>query len=107
MDKLLAENRLILNRFAENGVDLTDEKEFLFGVALSSKEECQTFMDKFRDQYKFSDEWHKIYDCDGAFEFNLSVEILPSSRQVTSIERKLLEVARSFENAEVYWQFKE
>lgn len=109
-EEIRLENEDVMADFAEKGVDLSQKREFTFGVELSSKEECRRFSRVFYE--RFGSEIPEgagriVADHGDVVEFVYHVEMLPSVDNITAIECKLMTVAEDFDDAEVYWYFKE
>ncbi|WP_306143145.1 ribonuclease E inhibitor RraB [Roseibium sp. MMSF_3412] len=110
IEAITLENSSVMADFAAKGVDLSQRRDFKFGVELSSKAQCQLFSKLFFERYEaeiHSDAVRMIEDHGDQFEFGLYVEILPSVEEITKVECQLLTVAEDFDDAEVYWYFKE
>lgn len=103
--RLRRENLTALKAIERNGVDLARELDIEFRVSMPNKEACKNARNSFREKFIVPQNGlFLIASYPEEFQLILSVKMVPTVDEISSIERKLLSVVGQ---SEVFWEFKE
>lgn len=111
---LVAENAAIFERFASDGVDLSQKLQFEFAVEFASKQDAEEFGSRVRtampaiaSEYGLSN--HRIGvrsdEEDDLYELVCLVEMVPEVRAVSGIEQSFGALAEELGGSECFWEF--